>query len=220
MNYDSVIFDFDSTLIRVESLEYILKDMVEDPRQMNEIIRLTDAGMSGQMPFDQALAARFSIARPTTAALSGFVERYCPDAITTGMLDLIQSLKSQGVAVFIISGGIEAAILPFARFLGIDQNHVFAVRLLWDSRGQFSAIDNSNGFASSKQEGARRICDRFKGRSVIIGDGMTDYALYHAGLVDDFIAYTEHVTRQPVVDVAPHIAKDVNRLKRILGVFH
>ena len=62
---------------------------------------------------------------------------------------------------------------------------------------------------------ARRIESKFfKGkRTVAVGDGWTDFMLLQEGIAQEFFAYTEHVTRQKVVDAAPRIAGSVADLR-------
>ena len=52
--------------------------------------------------------------------------------------------------------------------------------------------------------------------SILIGDGFTDLQIYQAGMVDTFIAYTQHAKRQVVIDSAPYQADNIKDLKTIL----
>ena len=60
----TVIFDFDSTLIRVESLEEILRPQLEArPHLATAMEEITQRGMEGQISFRDSLEQRLAIAR-------------------------------------------------------------------------------------------------------------------------------------------------------------
>ncbi len=217
MLYNNVIFDFDSTLIRFESLELIMKNLLNgDENKIKAIEGLTEAGMNGEISFRESLDRRLQIAKPTKAALNWFAAQYCPSAFTFGIEALIIDLQRMGVEVFIISGGFKELILPFSQTLHINQNYVFAVELNWDEQGVFKSLNNDNGFCDSKLVGAQKIKHKLKGKTVVIGDGFTDFELYRARIADDFIVYTEHVKRRKVINLAPYYANSTEELRVLL----
>ncbi|WP_235842429.1 HAD-IB family phosphatase [Cysteiniphilum halobium] len=216
--YNNVIFDFDSTLIRFESLELVMAELLQgDQSKIQQIEILTNAGMNGEMSFRDSLEARLKVAKPTKAALNAFVAQHCPDALTVGVKKLIEQLHQQDVKVWIISGGFSELILPFAEYLGIPASRVFTVNLHWDDKGYFDCLNNDNGFCDSKVTGAAKIQDQLAGKTVIVGDGFTDYELYNAGIANDFIAYVEHVQRDKVLSVAKLCAKNIDELSTLIG---
>ncbi|WP_119343754.1 HAD-IB family phosphatase [Facilibium subflavum] len=219
MHYGHIIFDFDSTLIQFESLEMILAKALEAyPDKIKKIADLTTKGMNGQMPFKEALYKRLEIAKPTKKAINAFINQYCPGALTLGMKGLIQRLHQQGGMVHVISGGFKEVILPFTRYLNIPDENVHALVLLWDDNCKLVGVDETNGFADSKVKGMEKLGGQLQGRSVIVGDGMTDYQLYHKRLVGDFVAYAEHVKRDEVIALAPHVASSVTDLYRLFDL--
>ena len=48
---------------------------------------------------------------------------------------LVTLLQSQGVAVYLVSGGFHQLIEPIAKYLGIPKDNVFANRLLFNEEG-------------------------------------------------------------------------------------
>lgn len=215
--YDNVIFDFDSTLIRFESLELVMADLLQgDQSKRQQIEALTHAGMNGEISFRESLEKRLKIAKPTQQALNAFVAHYCPGALTLDIKALIGQLHAHDVKVWIISGGFYELILPFAKYLDIPASRVFAGNLHWDQKGAFDCLNNDNGFCDSKVNGAQKIKEQFIGKTVIVGDGFTDYELYNAGIANDFIAYTEHVRRDKVLSVATLCAKNVDELEKLI----
>ena len=192
-----------------------------DKPKLMRIKELTHKAMSGEISFRAALDERMRIALPTKFDVETFAKENCPSLFTHGVEDLVGTLLGRKKDVFILSGGFRDLIIPFATHLGIPDDNVFAVEVKWDEdTGVCLGIDDerSNGFATSKLGGAKRIAlKRFsKNSSVVVGDGYTDYELYRGGIASNFVAYTEHVRRQAVIDVAPYCAESIADLERLL----
>lgn len=211
----TVIFDFDSTVIQIESLEEILTDKLKNnPAGMDEIKSLTNLGMNGDISFQDSLSQRLAIAAPNLPDLTGFYKHHQFDIITNGLPELILWLQKNDIEVFIISGGLYESILPYAEALKIKSSHVHAVKLSWDIDGKYLGLDPKDPFSISKLNGAKLISKKWQKPSIIIGDGFTDYQLYESGLTTQFIAYTEHQSRDKVVKLADYIARDCIELKK------
>lgn len=213
----SVIFDFDSTLITCESLEVILHHQLKsDPERYQALVELTNQGMSGTMDFNTALTKRLEIAAPSYQAVINFYQQYGTDIITPGIADVINLLQRNNITVYIISGGLYEAIMPFAKALNIPADHVYAVKLLWQKNGDFLGINPDDPFSKSKLVGCRSLTKQWSSPSIMVGDGFTDYEIFQHGLVDHFIAYAQHQQRQSVLDQASMIAYDTNQLTQLL----
>jgi len=212
----SVIFDFDSTLIAIESLEKILSASLESrPEVVAAIEAITAKGMNGQLSFGESLAQRLALAAPCKADVQQFgQEAY--KYLTPGIDAVIRELHEREVDVRIVSGGLMEAILPLARVLGIPEGNVHAVRLVWSETGSFMGIDPGDPFSHSKRLGFEGIVDKLKRPIVVIGDGMTDYQLYESRLADAFIAFTGHVKRGSVINVAQHFAANAKEVQTLL----
>jgi HAD superfamily phosphoserine phosphatase-like hydrolase len=214
----TIIFDFDSTLINCESLEVILQDALKDrPADKAAFEALTRQGMEGQLGFHASLTQRLALAKPTQAMLIDFMVDGM-QYVTKGMAELIQKLQAGGDAVWIISGGFYDVILPLGLKLGIPESHIHAVQARWNDNGDFAGLVKGDAFAQSKLAGAKALASTWQGKTVMVGDGMTDYALYEAGLVDDFVAYTEHVSRPSVLATAKTQASNVKALAKWLDI--
>ncbi|RUS69359.1 hypothetical protein EGW08_022884, partial [Elysia chlorotica] len=211
-----IIFDFDSTLIKGESLELILEPLLaDDTSKILEIEKITNMGMSGDIDFKTSLERRLAIAKPTLQAIKAFSDKYCPSLLTKGMVELVSNLQEKGYEIWIFSGGLTDSIKPFAEALGISTKNIYAVEVDWNADGSFNKLNNSNGACDSKLEAFDKAKELLRGEVIAIGDGYTDYQLFESGLADKFIAYTEHVTRENVVAKAESIAMDVGVLKYI-----
>lgn len=211
-----VIFDFDSTLLTCESLEEILKPVLaEAPEKMAQIEAITREGMEGKLDFKQSLARRLAVAQPTLALLEAF-GRDGTAWLTDGMADLVRRLLQRGIDVRIVSGGLWEAIVPVAAVLGIPADRVHAVRLRWDADGDFVGMDENDPFSTNKIVGCEPLFRDRDETKIAIGDGMTDHALFAAGIVDHFVAYTEHARRQAVVATGCPEARNTQELANIL----
>jgi phosphoserine phosphatase len=60
--------------------------------------------MSGQVLFQDALAARLSIIQPSRTDLQNFSQNH-PFRFTTGIVELISTLQEQGKVIYLVSGG-------------------------------------------------------------------------------------------------------------------
>ena len=195
----TAVFDFDSTLIPGESLEMALAEaLADDPQAQARVEALTQAGMEGRLPFEESLRRRLALARPTRPALERLGQRLTREG-TSGAKALVQALTAAGHAVWIVSGAFRDVLLPTARALGVPEEHVHGVRALWRSDGAFDDLDPADSFVRSKVEGVRALNPAWARPAVGIGDGMTDHALWAAGLVDAFVPYVEHTRRDAVM---------------------
>ena len=212
----TVIFDFDSTLISLESLDEILRpEYARRPDLEKKINAITAQGMAGEIPFHESLARRLALARPKRADVRAF-GRLAIQLITPGVKDLIASLHRREVQVRIASGGLREAILPCAEYLGVPPEWVHAVCPVWGADGFLADLDPDDLMARSKTEGVRLWIDQCPRPAVAVGDGMTDYALFRDGLVDHFIAFTANVRRPNLIKTGMPEAHTVAELAELL----
>ncbi|KAJ2785290.1 Phosphoserine phosphatase [Coemansia javaensis] len=116
-----VVFDMDSTLIQQEVIDEIARATgIEE-----QVARITERAMQGEMDFAESLAARVALLRDTPVEALEDVKRTL--TFTDGARYLCRALKSAGFKLAVISGGF----LPLARYvkaeLGLD--YAFANQL-------------------------------------------------------------------------------------------
>lgn len=104
---------------------------------------MTTRAMGGSVRFEDALAARLGVMRPSRAQLDAFLQGH-PPRLSPGIPELVKALQSQGKGVFLVSGGFRAVIHPIAESLGIPRGNVYANRILFDVRSR-SCISPSQG---------------------------------------------------------------------------
>ena len=214
----NIIFDFDSTLIKKESLEMILEPILkQSPEILKQIENITNMGMNGEISFEESLNKRLALAKPTQQTIDDFVYKYCPNIFSDGMVDFIKKLHKNGDNIWIFSGGLADSIRPFAKYLNIPINQVYAIEINWDNNGDFISLNNDNSAVESKVKAIKTVKELSDSKNnIIIGDGFTDYQLYETGKTAKFIAYIEHIQRKNVLNVAKNLAKNVSELESIL----
>ncbi|KAJ1732615.1 Phosphoserine phosphatase [Coemansia biformis] len=116
-----VVFDMDSTLIQQEVIDEIARATgIEE-----QVARITERAMQGEMDFAESLAARVALLKDTPVEALEDVKRSL--RFTDGARYLCRALKSAGFKLAVISGGF----LPLARYvkaeLGLD--YAFANQL-------------------------------------------------------------------------------------------
>jgi len=211
----TVLFDFDSTLVPVESLEEVLRaGLGDDPVRLRAIEELTRRGMEGEIDFRTSLEARLALAAPTRDAVRR-TGVHLASRLTHGVEAVVASLRGGGHQVRIVSGGFRGVILPSARVLGLGEANVHAVGVRWGDDGRFLGLLD-DGFPDSKVEGLRRLAPAWPGPVVAVGDGATDHALALAGPADAFVAFTEHVRRAFVDEADIPVAPTMPALATLL----
>lgn len=189
-----VFFDVDSTLVTIEGI-----DELADGNP--EIARLTEAAMNGDIPLDQVYGRRLEIIRPTRERVEKLGEQY-KASLVTGAQETMRSLREAGVTVHLVTAGVEQAILPLARHLGLDDRVVHAVRLEFDEGGAYRDFDRRSFLArpGGKELVVRDARARSKGRAAFVGDGVSDLEARPA--VDLFIGFGGVAVRQRVKENA------------------
>jgi len=176
-----VFFDVDSTLATVEGVDELAEG---NP----EISRLTEAAMNGEIPLDAVYARRLEIIQPTRESVDRLGDLYRA-SLVTGAEETIRSLREAGVSVHLVTAGIEQAILPLGRHLGLEDRVIHAVRLEFDETGAYRDFDRRSFLArpGGKELVVRDVLARSKGRAAFVGDGVSDLEARPA--VDLFIGF-------------------------------
>jgi phosphoserine phosphatase len=176
-----VFFDVDSTLAAIEGID-------ELGRGNPEIAALTEAAMNGEIPLDEVYARRLEVLRPTRDAIERLGERYV-EAMIPDAPETFDALRRAGMEIFIVSAGIEQAILPLADRLGVPPRSVHAVRLEFDSGGNYAGFDRRSPLTRNggKETIVMNVRSRAKGKAAFVGDGITDLEAKPA--VDLFIGF-------------------------------
>ena len=192
--YRFVFFDVDSTLVTIEGIDELAGG---NP----EIARLTDAAMNGEISLDEVYGKRLEIIRPTRAAIDELGQRY-RDSLVPGAKQTIETLRTAGVQVHIVTAGIAQAIAPLADLLGIPARATHAVALQFAEDGTYRDFDRRSPLTRTggKELVVRDVRARSHGRAAFVGDGVSDLEAKPA--VDLFVGFGGVHTRPRVRDNA------------------
>ena len=192
--YRVVFFDVDSTLVNIEGI-----DELADGNP--EIARLTDAAMNGEVPLDEVYARRLEIIRPDRKKIEDLGERY-RQSLVTGAAETVKTLQNANVSVHLVTAGIEQAIQPLARHLGIEERLVHAVPLQFAADGTYAGFDHRSFLTrvGGKEIVVRDVRARTHGKAAFVGDGVSDLETRPA--VDLFVGFGGVQVRPRVRDNA------------------
>ncbi|MGH7026172.1 phosphoglycerate dehydrogenase [Brevundimonas sp.] len=215
------IFDFDSTLVRIETLEALaeiaLSDAPDAAAKKAEIAALTDQAMSGQVDFGTALRRRLDLLSLTRAHVEALSDRILDEA-SASVRRNVDFFERHAERVYILSGGFREIIAPLAARLGIAADHLLCNDLIYDAEGRVAGVDDANPL--SRDNGKPEVIKALKldGPVVMVGDGWTDAEVKLEGAADRFYAFTEVVSRQKVIDIADATAASLDEVLFAEGV--
>ena len=217
------IFDFDSTLTRVEALDVLAEITLENnPKKdaiIQEIIDITNLGIDGEISFTESLERRIKLLEANKSDLEGLVK-----ALKKQVSKSIESNKEffENFAedIYVISCGFKEFIDPIVAEYNIPSERVFANTFEFDNDGKIISFDSNNPLSQHNGK-IKCLSDmNLEGEIQVIGDGYSDYVTREAGVADKFFAYTENVSREKTTQNADHIAPNldeflyVNKLPR------
>jgi phosphoserine phosphatase len=207
--YDLVFFDCDSTLTRIEGIDELARLKGLFP----EVQRLTSAAMDGEVHLSSVYDRRLDLLRPTRADIQA-IERLYRVMVVSDARELMAVLQFLGRQVFIISGGLAPAVIPFGESLGVPHEHIHAVDVAfnrlagrwWDyhlDREGFNPdehyLDHEAGPLTEthgKADIVHQLRQGRSGRALLVGDGISDLMARTA--VDLLVGFGGVVRRERV----------------------
>jgi len=211
--YDFIFFDCDSTLSTIEGID----ELARQKGKFEAVKAMTDAAMEGEVHLQTIYDQRLNLLSPTRAEIRALEQAYrrtlVPDAA-----EVIRALHALKKEVFIISGGLLAAVRPFGQWLGIPPQNIRAVNVhynqlsgqwwdyqqdMWGQRPDVEYLDPEETPLIESHGKAAVIKDLLQGRSgraLLVGDGMSDLAARPA--VDLIVGFGGVVTRKSVAQEA------------------
>ncbi len=215
------VFDFDSTLVRIETLE-ALADLALDGADdavaiREEIGRLTDAAMAGEIGFGEALRRRLALLPLHRRHVETLAARIAGDLAPSAQRNLA-FFREHADRVVIVSGGFREIVAPVAALLGVAADRVLANDLAYDPDGRVIGVQADNPL--SEAGGKPRVIDALSlpRPLVMVGDGWTDAEVRQAGSADRFYAFTEVVRRARVAEAADAEVASIDELLHAEGL--
>lgn len=167
------VFDFDSTLMNGETIDFLAKECGVEA----EVAHITHRAMSGELDFYESLKTRVSL-------LAGLAESRAQEIcenlpLMPGAQEIVAFLQDCGYKVVCFSGGFSLATRHFARVLGLDGDFS---NILHTKAGVLSGeVGGEMMFGDSKGVMLMRL-QHLLGVSVqdtlCVGDGANDVSMF------------------------------------------
>jgi D-3-phosphoglycerate dehydrogenase len=215
------VFDFDSTLVRIETLE-VLADIAlagaPDAAAIRaEVGALTDQAMAGELPFGEALRRRLALLPVTRTHVAELAARILDEG-TPSVRRNLRFFRENAGRIIILSGGFREIIAPLAAHLHVPAEQVLCNDLIYDADGRVVGVDEANPLSQAGGKPTLIRSLNLPGPVVMIGDGWTDAEVKLEGGADRFHAFTEIVRRDRVVAAADTEAPSMDEFLHTEGL--
>jgi D-3-phosphoglycerate dehydrogenase len=217
------VFDFDSTLTRVEALDVLAEMTLKGKSNKEEIIKeiqnITNLGIDGDISFTESLERRIKLLHANKADLDGLVDQL-RNKISKSIAANKEFFQKYADDIYVISCGFKEFIDPIVKEYNIPSDRVYANTFKFDQEGNIIGFDENNVLS---QHNGKIDCLKqmnLDGEVQVIGDGYSDYVMREAGIADKFFAYTENVHREKAASNADYVTPSldeflfVNKLPR------
>ena len=209
------IIDYDSTFIKVESLDELSKISNGDNETINnKISEITNLGMEGKISFSDSLRKRIELIECNKEDIVKTVE-ILEKKVSDSFKNNVSFLKNNAENILIVSSGFHELIEPIVIKYGIKKENIFANKFLYDNN-KVIGYDKKNPL--SKSQGKVNILKelKLKGEVHVIGDGYTDYEIKKEGLANYFYLFIENIKRESVVKSADYLLKSLDQFIKII----
>ena len=209
------IIDYDSTFIKVESLDELSKISNGDDETINnKISEITNLGMEGKISFSDSLRKRIELIECNKEDIVKTVE-ILEKKVSDSFKNNSSFLKNNAENILIVSSGFHELIEPIVIQYGIKKENIFANKFLYDN-DKVIGYDKKNPL--SKSQGKVNILKelKLKGEVHVIGDGYTDYEIKKEGLANYFYLFIENIKRESVVKSADYLLKSLDQFIKII----
>lgn len=198
MKPHAVFFDLDSTLSKIEGLDWIAEKKGVGER-MKEITR---KAMNGEMDIPSALKEKMNTIAPSKEEFIELGKTYI-NSLVQNAKELVAALHKKNYTVGIVTGSFFLPASIVGKELGIPEECIFANTIYFDERGCYTGYDPTNPLATNtgKAEVIKKIKDNFESIT-FVGDGVTDLATLP--FVTTFIGFGGIEERQSVKEKAKH----------------
>ena len=167
------VFDFDSTLMDGETLEFSAKEF----NLQDKVAAITKEAMEGKIDFFESLIKRVALLKGLEQAK---VEKICRELpLMNGAKGTITELKKAGYKTVCFSGGFKSATIPAREYLGLDAD--FSNILHFKDGKMTGLVGGEMMFSTSKGEmlvTLQRLLGVTEENTVAVGDGANDLSMF------------------------------------------
>jgi len=207
------VFDFDSTLTRVEALDVLAEMTLQGKSNRDDVIHeiqeITNLGIDGDISFTESLERRIKLLKANKNHLDPLVDEL-RQKISKSIAANKEFFEKYSDDIYVISCGFKEFIDPIVKEYNIPSERVYANTFKFDEEGNIIGFDEENVLAThnGKIECLKQL--DLEGEVQVIGDGYSDYVMREAGIAHKFFAYTENVHRDKAADNADHVTPNLD----------
>ncbi len=201
------VFDFDSTLMDGETIDFLAKELGFEKK----VAAVTERAMAGELDFFDSLVERVALLKGLDV---GKVNKICQKLpLMPGAKEAVRELKAMGYKVVCFSGGFRNATEPLGRELGIDADFS---NYLHEKEGKLTGlVGGEMMFSDSKGKMVQRL-QKLLGidaeDTVVVGDGANDISMFQYAKTS--IAFCA----KPILKEAASDVVDVKDLREVAKV--
>ena len=209
------IIDYDSTFIKVESLDELSKiSNKSDTNSHKKISEITRLGMEGKISFSESLNRRIKLINCDIDDINKTI-KVLNKQVSDSFKKNISFLKNNSESIYIVSSGFHELIDPIVMKYGIKRENIYANRFLYN-KNKIIGYDKKNPLSLS--QGKVKLVRKLdlKGEIHVIGDGYTDFEIKKEGLASYFYLFTENIKRESIVKSADYLLKSLDQFIKII----
>ncbi len=220
-NVKTLLIDFDSVICEVEGMDILCADLLENAPEeerlaiMREAEEITNLGMSGELPFAEALSKRLELLpakpAPLLRTIAQIKERLAPSFLS----NLPHLLK---LDCHIISSGFRNIIEPALSGTGFPLEKIHCNDLILDASGVIVGVDRRNPLAGNHGKPKIAKSLNLAREIVMIGDGFTDYQVAEFSQAEYFFGYAGVVRRESVLAKADEVVTSFDEVVNLLNL--
>jgi phosphoserine phosphatase len=173
MNIKLAVFDFDSTIMDGETIDFLAEPL----GLKDKVASITEMAMRGELDFFESLIMRVKL-------LEGLEEKKVDEIchnlpIMPGAEEIIKALKKDGVKVLVFSGGFRNATSYYKDVLGYDAD--FSNTLHSKNGILTGLVGGEMMFGHSKGDMLKRIQSVLgigADETMVVGDGANDLSMF------------------------------------------
>ena len=178
------VFDFDSTLMDGETIDFFAKELGIGER----VSLITERAMNGEIDFFESLQERVSLLKGLPYKKVEEISHSLP--YMNGAIETIKELKARGMSVVCFSGGFRTATTYAKDILGYDADFSNALHhkdgLLTGLVGGDMMFNFSKGDMLIRLQNLLHVSED---ETMVVGDGANDLSMFaHAGTRVAFFA--------------------------------
>jgi D-3-phosphoglycerate dehydrogenase len=215
MTEQTIIFDFDSTFVKCETLDSLVKIIYHDSPDLDKITReiesATHASMSGMLSIHEALVSRVKALQIEKQHVLALID-HLKQQVSESFLKNRAFIEANASDIFVFSGGFSEVIIPVVADFNIPADQVFANRFVYDANKVIGIEEDcplAHNFGKAKQLDALNR----SGLVYILGDGATDAEMKTAGEHVKFYLYAENILRENLIEKADKVIYSLDEFK-------